>query len=83
MKKRDVKGLSIALVDDQQVVWVQGFGYADIASKVPATKDTVYRVGSISKLFTASAVMQLAEQNQYRLACAELLARVLYKVSFQ
>jgi CubicO group peptidase (beta-lactamase class C family) len=61
MKKRDVTGLSIALVDDQRVVWAEGFGYADKAGKVLASPDTVYRAGSISKLFTATAAMQLAE----------------------
>jgi len=64
MKKHKVTGLSIALVDDQHVVWTQGFGYADQANGIPATPDTVYRVGSVSKLFTASAAMQLAEQGK-------------------
>lgn len=64
MKKNDITGLSIALVDGQHVVWTQGFGYADKTNKVPATPETVYRVGSISKLFTATAVMQLAEEGK-------------------
>lgn len=64
MKKHDVVGLSIALVDDQKVVWTQGFGHADKAANIAATADTVYRTGSISKLFTDSAVMQLAEQGK-------------------
>lgn len=58
MKRHDVTGLSIALVDDQKVVWAEGFGYADLANKVATTPETVYRVGSISKLFTATAAMQ-------------------------
>jgi CubicO group peptidase (beta-lactamase class C family) len=37
MKKHDVTGLSLALVDDQRVVWAEGFGYADKAHNVPAT----------------------------------------------
>jgi CubicO group peptidase (beta-lactamase class C family) len=64
MKKRKVNGLSIALVDDQHVVWAQGFGYADEENSVPATPETIYRVGSISKLFTATAIMQLVEQGR-------------------
>jgi CubicO group peptidase (beta-lactamase class C family) len=64
MKKRDVTGLSIALVDDQRVVWPEGFGYADKAGNVPASPETVYRAGSISKLFTATAAMQLAEREK-------------------
>ncbi len=64
MKKQDITGLSIALVDDQRVVWAEGFGFADVANNVPATPETIYRAGSISKLFTATAAMQLAEQGK-------------------
>jgi serine beta-lactamase-like protein LACTB len=53
--------LSIALVDDQKVVWAAGFGAQDLAKKIPATAETIYRVGSVSKLFTDVAVMQLVE----------------------
>jgi len=64
MRKGDVIGLSIVLVDDQRVVWAEGFGYADKTGKVPASPETVYRAGSISKLFTATAAMQLAERGR-------------------
>lgn len=64
MKRHDVVGLSIALVDDQDVVWAQGFGFADKERVVAATPDTLYRVGSISKLFTTTAAMQLADQGR-------------------
>jgi serine beta-lactamase-like protein LACTB len=56
--------LSIALVDDQKIVWAKGYGFADVDKKKPATADTVYRVGSVSKLFTDIAVMQLVEQGK-------------------
>jgi CubicO group peptidase (beta-lactamase class C family) len=64
MSKQDVTGLSIVVVDDQKVVWSQGFGYADKANNIPATPETLYRVGSVSKLFTDTLVMQLAEQGK-------------------
>ncbi len=64
MAKYDVKGLSIALIDDQKVVWAEGFGYADVANRVPATANTVYRIGSISKLVTATEIMRLADQGK-------------------
>jgi len=64
MDDADVTGLSIALVDDQQVVWAQGFGYEDRAADIKATPDTVYHLGSIAKVFTATAAMQLAEQGK-------------------
>lgn len=64
MKKNKVIGLSIALVDDQEIIYARGFGYADKENTVPATKNTVYRAGSVSKLFTATAVMQLAQSGK-------------------
>ena len=64
MKELNATGLSIALVDDKGLIWAQGFGYADKEKGIPATPDTVYRVASISKLFTATAVMQLEEQGK-------------------
>ena len=64
MKERNVTGLSIALVDDQRVVWAEGFGFADKFKNVPAKPETIYRTGSISKLFTATAAMQLVEQGK-------------------
>jgi CubicO group peptidase (beta-lactamase class C family)/D-alanyl-D-alanine dipeptidase len=64
VQAKKLPALSIALVDDQQTVWARGFGFADAAGTVPATADTVYRVGSVSKLFTDLAVMQLVEQGR-------------------
>src|SRR6266702_8862682 len=51
MRKADVTGLIVALVDDQNLVWADGFGFADRARNIAADADTVYRVGSITKLF--------------------------------
>src|SRR5262249_5114634 len=64
LSDRRVPALSIALVDDQRIVWARGFGFSDPKAKKPATADTVYRVGSVSKLFTDIAVMQLVEQGK-------------------
>jgi serine beta-lactamase-like protein LACTB len=64
VKDKQLPALSVALVDDQRVVWAKGFGFQDKDKKVPATERTVYRVGSVSKLFTDVAVMQLVEKGQ-------------------
>lgn len=64
MADKDLPALSIALVDDQQVVWARGFGFARPKTKVPATSETVYRAGSISQLFSDIAIMQLVEQGK-------------------
>ena len=61
MAENKVTGLSIALVDDQKVVWSEGFGYADLAKGIIATPDTIYRAGGIAQLFTATAAMQLVD----------------------
>ncbi|MCY2964046.1 MAG: serine hydrolase [Planctomycetota bacterium] len=55
---------SIAVVDGERVVWAEGFGFQDAAKKIPATADTIYRVGSVSKLFTDMAIMQQVEQGE-------------------
>jgi len=59
-----IPAISIALVDGQRIVWARGFGWADSAKSVPATANTVYRVGSVSKLFTDIGIMQLVERGQ-------------------
>lgn len=52
-------GLSIAVAVDGEVVWSEGFGHADIEAGVPVTTDSKFRVGSVSKPFTATAIAQL------------------------
>src|SRR5512139_1999378 len=56
-----IPGVSAAIVYDQQVVWSGGYGFADLARKVPATPATIYSICSISKLFTSVGVMQLRD----------------------
>jgi CubicO group peptidase (beta-lactamase class C family)/D-alanyl-D-alanine dipeptidase len=64
LAQKQLPALSIALVDGHETVWAQGFGYADPGRRIPATAQTVYRVGSVSKLFTDIGVMQLVERGQ-------------------
>jgi CubicO group peptidase (beta-lactamase class C family)/D-alanyl-D-alanine dipeptidase len=64
MRAQGLPIVSIALVDDQEVVWSRGFGMVDTAAKKLADAGTVYRVGSVSKLFTDVAIMQLVEQGK-------------------
>ena len=64
MADKKLPGVSVALVDGQQIVWQQGYGFSDPKAKTPITADTVFRVGSVSKLFTDIAVMRLVEQGK-------------------
>ena len=67
MLYRHLPGVAVGVVADQDLVWSAGFGFADTAAKVPITPQTKFRMASHSKLFTATAVMQLREQGKLRL----------------
>jgi D-alanyl-D-alanine carboxypeptidase len=64
---RGLPGVVVGVVADQQLVWAQGFGYADVESKLPMTPDVKFRMASHSKLFTATSIMQLRERDKVRL----------------
>ncbi len=57
-------GVSVAWIDDQRIVYRKAFGFADPHRQISTRLDTVYRAGSISKLFTAVAAMQLVERGK-------------------
>jgi D-alanyl-D-alanine carboxypeptidase len=67
MAQREQPGLSVGLIYDQTLVWSRGFGYANLADKRPATPQTLYRIASITKLFTSTAIMQLRDEGLLQL----------------
>jgi CubicO group peptidase (beta-lactamase class C family) len=75
-----IPGASIAIVEHGQVVLTKGYGYADVARHIRATADTPFRAGSISKSFTAVAVMTLVEQK--RLDLDAPIAKLVPEVRF-
>ncbi len=64
IKQRKIPGLSIAVIRDGKVIKASGYGLANLELQTPATKDTVYEIGSISKQFAAEAVMLLVEEGK-------------------
>ncbi len=64
---RGLPGVVVGVVADQELVWAQGFGYADVDANLPMARDTRFRMASHSKLFTATAIMQLREQGKIQL----------------
>jgi CubicO group peptidase (beta-lactamase class C family) len=65
LRNRNIAGAVVSVVKDGQVLFQKGYGYADVEEKKPVAPDqTLFRPGSISKLFTATAVMQLVEQGK-------------------
>ncbi len=64
VKDGRVAGMSVAVIRGSDTLLHKGYGLADLENDVPATPQTVFRIGSITKQFTSSAVMRLAEQGQ-------------------
>lgn len=66
MKKDRIPGLTIGFTKGNYT-WVKGFGYADLENKVPATAESAYRLASITKSMTGTAILQLVEQGKIKL----------------
>ena len=64
----NIGGITIGIVSGGKLVWTKSYGYADTEKKIPASKDTVYRIASITKQFTALMLLQLVEQGKVRLS---------------
>ena len=60
--------ISIAIVHKNQIIWSKAFGYADKDNKTPADTSTIYRIASLTKSFTAMAMMQLVEKGVLKLS---------------
>src|SRR5690348_4828479 len=60
-------GVSVAVVKNGRTILSKGYGFADLENDVPATPETVYRIGSVTKQFTAAAIMRLMEQGKLSL----------------
>ncbi|HEX7296667.1 MAG TPA: serine hydrolase domain-containing protein, partial [Pyrinomonadaceae bacterium] len=63
LKADDIAGATVAVVKDGKLLFARGYGYADVKQKRPVVaEETLFRPGSVSKLFTWTAVMQLFEK---------------------
>ncbi|HEY4941408.1 MAG TPA: serine hydrolase domain-containing protein [Rhizomicrobium sp.] len=78
--KGHIPGVSVVLIENGQVTFAKGYGLADVANRIPATPDTPFRAGSISKSFTSIAVMTLVEQ--HRLDLNQPIAALVPQVRF-
>ena len=66
--KDGIGGMSVGVVSGNSLIWSKHYGYADVEAKRVATNDSDYRIGSITKQFTALALLQLVEQGKMRLS---------------
>ncbi|MEP7372194.1 MAG: serine hydrolase domain-containing protein [Chitinophagaceae bacterium] len=67
MQQSDVVGISVAVVKKNKIIYTHSFGWKDSAPKTPLTDDYLFRIASISKSFSATSIMQLAEQKKLSL----------------
>ena len=67
MQTHLIPGLSISVVKDDNIVWEKHFGYANIDENIPVNENSIFILSSISKTITATALMQLFEQNLFML----------------
>ncbi len=67
MDYHNLPGISVGIIYDQELIYAKGFGYSNLEDKTPATAQTLYRIASISKTFTATAIMQLRDEGKLRL----------------
>jgi len=61
---RGIPGLTLAVAVDGRIVYAEGFGYADLEERIPVWPTTKFRIASISKPVTATALMQLVEEGK-------------------
>lgn len=67
LKTYNAVGLSIAVVENNKTVYSKGFGFRDLENKLPATANTIFPIGSITKSFTSSLLGILENQNHLSL----------------
>ena len=64
MAKYKVKGLSIAVIENNKIAWAKGYGWADEGEKKPMTTETLFEPGSISKSLNAVGILKLAQDKK-------------------
>ena len=67
MQPRSIPGGALAVVKNRRLVYAKGYGWADREQKVPVAPESLFRIASISKPFTAVAVLQLVESGRLSL----------------
>jgi putative ATP-binding cassette transporter len=67
MKKAEIPGMSVTIVNGKETVFQQGFGFSDLSRKTSVTDSTIFELGSNSKAFTALAVLKLEKEGKVRL----------------
>lgn len=76
-----IPGIAIGIVYDQELIWSRGYGFSDLDERTPMTPSTLLRIGSVTKVFTATAILQLRDRG--RLALDDPITRHLPGLEIQ
>jgi CubicO group peptidase (beta-lactamase class C family) len=63
----DAPGAAVIVIKDGKALFAKGYGLADLEKKIPCTTNTNFRLASVTKQFTAMAVLNLVEQGKFSL----------------
>lgn len=69
-KNSDIPGMAVAVLKNQEILYAEGLGYADIENNMPVTVDTPFNIASLSKTFAAAILMKLVEEGRLDLDTA-------------
>ena len=75
LTQQNLPGLSVAVGVDGDIVWAEGFGYADLETQAAVTPKTRFRVGDASKVLTSAGVGLLLEENNLLVSTTRSSAR--------
>ena len=67
MQKHEIPGASVAISKSSKIIYARGFGYSNLNNQQLVQPNSLFRIASLSKSITATAILQLAEQNKLRL----------------
>ncbi len=68
LARDNLGSVTVGIISGPDLIWAKSFGLADMEQKIPATPDTVYRIGSITKQFTGLMLLQLVEAGKVHLS---------------
>jgi len=81
VKEQHIPGLMVGITTKDSVIFSGGFGYADVKAKRPVNSETLFRMGSITKMFVSLAILKLVEEG--KLSLDDELKKVVPEVPFQ
>jgi CubicO group peptidase (beta-lactamase class C family) len=67
MEKQKIAGLSVGIIKNGEIMTTKGYGYSNLEYEIPASENTVYKIGSVSKHIIATAIIKLVQEGRLSL----------------